>query len=624
MRRGLGIVLACMLGLLQPGQSLAQAVSATEITRQTIQAATGAQAHTQTEPDIAVDPNNPLVVVAVVQQGRFPDGGSTAIGYATSHDGGQTWMAGDLPLLTVATGGPFDRASDPAVAFGPDGAVYAESLVFGGARSGVAVQRSDDGGMTFGAPVLAQDDNDPNLFNDKEWIAVDTFAGSPHRGRVYVAWDQGNTIGQPMLLRFSDDRAQTWSSLITVSSPTAVGLGALPLVQPNGALTIVYEDFTAGDNEVAQTSHNGGLSFDPPVTINSFQGGILPDIRSGGLPAAAVDPHTGFLYAVWEDQRFRSDSVRDIVISRSTDGGADWGALTRVNADSPSSRLDHFTPAVTALNGKVHVVYRTRDTSAGLSTLVDMRYSASDDAGLTFARERILGDATDLRFAAQTTTFDCGNPPCYFLGDYMGVAASSQAVHPVWCRAFQNPAAPSAPNQSTWSSRVLGSCGDGISDVGEQCDGSDAMACPGVCQSDCTCPCTNEVTDPKATITVKTKREAGALNVRVVVPLGAYAGGAVAVRLDDSDSTPIVQQVVGALPAKGKSGKVWEYKVKTKGLQRVTLTSLSPRQPGMFRITVKASKWFTASAANQSAADTRVTLTVGGQCFTHVTTKKTD
>jgi len=618
------MALACTVGLLLPARSRAQSLSATEITRETIQAAAGSQPHTQVEPSIAVDPNNPLIVVAVVQQGRFPDGGATAIGYAASHDGGQTWVAGDLPLLTVATGGPFERASDPAVAFGPDGAVYAESLVFGGPRSGVAVQRSDDGGLTFGAPVLAQDDNDPNLFNDKEWIAVDTFAGSPHRGRVYVAWDQGNTIGQPILLRFSDDRAQTWSSLITVSGATAGGIGALPLVQPNGALTIVYEHFTSGDNEVAQTSHNGGLSFDPPVTINSFQGGVLPDIRSGGLPAAAVDPQTGNLYAVWEDRRFRADGVRDIVISHSIDGGGSWSALARVNADSPSSRLDHFTPAVAAVSGMVHVAYRTRDTSAGLSTFVDMRYVLSEDSGVTFGTERIVGDPTDLRFAAQTTTSDCANPPCYFLGDYMGLAASPQAAHPVWCRAFQDPAAPTARNQSTWSSRVLSHCGDGVSDAGEQCDGGDASACPDACQSDCTCPCTNAVTDPKATITVKTKREAGVLNVRLVIPLGTYGGEAVTVRLDDTDSTPIVQQAVGALPAKGKTGKLWEYKVKPKGLQRVTLTDLRPRQPGMFRIAAKASKWFTASAANQSAADTRLTLSVGDQCFSHVVKKKAD
>jgi hypothetical protein len=624
MRRASGIALACAIGVFLPARSRAQPLSATEITRETIQAATGSQPRTQVEPSIAVDPNNPLIVVAVVQQGRFPDGGATAIGYATSHDGGQTWVADDLPLLTVATGGPFERGSDPAVAFGPDGAVYAESLVFGGPRSGVAVQRSDDGGLTFGAPVLAQDDNDPNLFNDKEWIAVDTFAGSPHRGRVYVAWDQGNSVGQPILLRFSDDRAQTWSPRITVSSATAGGIGALPLVQPTGALTIVYEDFTSHDNEVAQTSHNGGLTFDPPVTINSFQGGALPDIRSGGLPAAAVDPQTGNLYVVWEDRRFRADGVRDIVISRSTDGGRSWSALARVNADAPSSRLDHFTPAVAALNGMVHVVYRTRDTSAGLSTFVDMRYVLSEDSGVTFGTERVVGDPADLRFAAQTTTYDCGSPPCYFLGDYMGLAASPQASHPVWCRAFQDPAAPTARNQSTWSSRVLSQCGDGVSNIGEQCDGADASACPGACRSDCTCPCMNTLTDPKATITVKTRRGAGSLNVRLVVPLGIYAGEAVAVRLDDADSMPIVQQAVGALPAKGKTGKVWEYKVKPKGLQRVTLTSLTPRHPGMFRVVVKAAKWFTASAANQSAADTRLTLTFGGQCFAHVATKKTD
>jgi hypothetical protein len=205
----------------------------------------------------------------------------------------------------------------------------------------------------------------------------------------------------------------------------------------------------------------------------------------------------------------------------------------------------------------------------------------------------------------------------------MGVAASPQAVHPVWCRAFQDPAMSAARNESTWSSRVLGSCGDGVSDTGEQCDGTDAAACPGACESDCTCPCTNEIVDPKATLTVSTRRNAGSINARVVLPLGAYAGEAVTVRLDDSDTMPIAQQVVGALPPKGKSGKVWQYKAAGKGLQRVTLTDLRPRQPGMFRVVVKAAKWFSADTANQSAATTRLTVTFGGQCFTRVVKKKT-
>lgn len=623
MRHVSTIALAYAVAVVVPVQVFAQALSAVEISRDTIQSSGASQPRTQVEPHIAVDPNNPQILVAVFQQGRFPDGGSVAPGYATSHDGGQTWTTDDLPLLTVASGGVFARGTDPVVAFGPDGTVYAQTLVFGGSRSAIAVQRSTDGGLTFAPPILAQDDSDPSAFNDKNWIAVDTFVGSPHRGRVYAAWDQGNNVGQPILLRFSDDRGQTWSPLVIVSSAASGGIGAIPLVQPNGALTVVYEDFTTGDDEVAQTSHDGGVTFGAPVRIDSFQGGALPDIRSGGLPAAAVDALTGNLYAVWEDGRFRSDGVRDVVISNSTNGGTSWSALTRVNTDPPTSHLDHFTPAVAAVNGKVHVTYRTRDTSAGLSLLVDLRYIGSADGGTTFSGERVVGDPTDLHFAAQTTTNDCLSPPCYFLGDYMGVAASPQAVHPVWCRAFQDPAMSAARNESTWSSRVLGSCGDGVSDTGEQCDGTDAAACPGACESDCTCPCTNEIVDPKATLTVSTRRNAGSINARVVLPLGAYAGEAVTVRLDDSDTMPIAQQVVGALPPKGKSGKVWQYKAAGKGLQRVTLTDLRPRQPGMFRVVVKAAKWFSADTANQSAATTRLTVTFGGQCFTRVVKKKT-
>src|SRR5438132_576521 len=84
-------------------------------------------------------------------------------------------------ILTVAVGGVFERASDPAIAIGPDGAVYAATLGVNvsNCRSGVAVQRSDDHGLTFRDPVLILDDSACTLFNDKDWIAVDASPGSP-------------------------------------------------------------------------------------------------------------------------------------------------------------------------------------------------------------------------------------------------------------------------------------------------------------------------------------------------------------------------------------------------------------------------------------------------------------
>jgi hypothetical protein len=304
--------------------------------------------------------------------------------------------------------------------------------------------------------------------------------------------------------------------------------------------------------------------------------------------------------------------------------GTTWGALTRVNPDAPNSLLDHFTPAVAAFDGRVHVTYRARSVSGGLSPLIDMRYIASADGGATFGGERVVGDPADLSFAAQTTEDRCSSPPCFFLGDYMGIAASADGAHPVWCRSFDEPSSTAAEHQTAWSSAISGGCGDGVSQVGEECDGADAAACPGACLSDCTCPCTNEVIDPHAGITVRTRRAAGMLNAKLVVPLVAYDGESVTVRLDDTDSMPIVKQEVGALPAKGTTGKLWQYKVKTSGLQQVTLKSLAPRRPRDFQVNVKATKWFTAAAANQSAANTRLTITVGTQCFTHVATKKTD
>ena len=88
------------------------------------------QPGTQAEPYIHANPSDPLNLVAGWQENRFPDGGAQTLNVATSFDGGKTWTEQVLPGLTVFDDGPWERASDPWVEFGPDNRVYYVSLLF--------------------------------------------------------------------------------------------------------------------------------------------------------------------------------------------------------------------------------------------------------------------------------------------------------------------------------------------------------------------------------------------------------------------------------------------------------------------------------------------------------------
>ncbi len=187
-----------------PGTAFSKITNVGSASRDTLPSSAEIEPDTQTEPDVAIDPGHPAIVTAVFQQGRNgPFGGSADPGYATSQDGGRTWADGNLPMLTTVVGGPFQLASDAAVAFGPDGSGYAQTIPFDetDARSAVAVQRSTDGGVSFGPPSLVVDDNNVNIFNDKNWIAVDNSARSPHLGRVYSVWSRFITTGSGLKRR---------------------------------------------------------------------------------------------------------------------------------------------------------------------------------------------------------------------------------------------------------------------------------------------------------------------------------------------------------------------------------------------------------------------------------------
>ena len=93
-------------------------------------------------------------LVAAFQVGRFPDGGASNIGWATSTNDGTSWANGFLPGVTVFDGGSYSRVSDPSVSYDAQHDVWLIAslalLQSGSAIDGAAVlvNRSTNGGLS--------------------------------------------------------------------------------------------------------------------------------------------------------------------------------------------------------------------------------------------------------------------------------------------------------------------------------------------------------------------------------------------------------------------------------------------------------------------------------------------
>jgi hypothetical protein len=406
-----------------------------------------AQPETQAEPSVAVDPEREGHLVAVYQEGRNTDGGSAAIGYAVSLDRGKHWSSGLLPGLTLATGGPYKRASDPWVAFGPGNRVYCAAIGYNETTSetGVFVSTSRDGGRTWDAPVAVH--TQTGHLDDKCTVVVDTVANSPYRGRIYVGWDSSRGSSRDLQVSWSSDEGRSFST------PAILDKGfngdIVPLVGPKGA---VYATWLVNSNDnfsawIARSS-DGGVTWSAPVRISDVSSFFSPDIRDGAInPVSAIDPRTGQIYVAWEDERF-SPGVNKIVLTRSRDGGQTWTPL-KVVSDGPAN-AQNFTPAIAVTgNGRVGIAYSSTRNDPHRHYLVDEYIAISKNQGQTFGASQRLSPASwDIRFAADAGSF-------FFLGDYQGLAAGKKTFYPVWV-ATPNPSRlnPATRQPDVFSTRV--------------------------------------------------------------------------------------------------------------------------------------------------------------------------
>lgn len=419
------------------------------------------QPDTQIEPSIAVNPNNPLNVVTGYQEGRVDAAGDATNGWATSLDGGRTWRSGELPGLTSYPGqtGPFDRASDAVVAFGPNNDVYYSSLVFdtgsdNGLRSGMAINISKDGGLTWSQPVFFADDQLDGL-NDKNWVVVDTSGASGHtKGRVYVVWDRVAAV----YYDYCDsgcDQLSNWALGGTFMKldlqPTYVSqaIGATPVVLNSGALAVLFNaaaggaptgtnfEQTVNTNPssvrltcvvapLAGTQPSGTpLVFGPPVYIADNDSTAIRAQRAGSLPSATYDTKTGTLAIAWEDARFHTEAspVNDILVATSTDGGTTWSSPVQVNPSKTNDYIDRYNASISASgDGILHVAYRSRqeaDHLANFSSTAQTWYQESSDGGATWSTPLQVSTTpgNNLYYGAfsRNGTFE---------GDYNGIASA--------------------------------------------------------------------------------------------------------------------------------------------------------------------------------------------------------
>ncbi len=342
-------------------------------------------------------------------------------------------------------------AGHPVVAFDSEGRLFWTYLVSANVRFDSGGDGTLDSRSTLGVDVaLAQADpgtgaiqagypvnitgsvevNFPAVegnLNDKEWMAVDRFPGSPFKDRIYVVWTQFLEGGATAIrTSHSIDQGRTWSRPLTLS---AAGEGFVwpshNAVAADGDVYVTYHcqpgqgicGVPDGTGQVkVLRSADGGLSYlSKTIAFGSGKADITFNVQvaprslhksaswtqGSAQPWVLPDPlNPEHVYVVAADDPTDSNhgagfDDMDIFIARSTSKGLSWDAPRRVD-DGPEGSTQFFpAAAIDDDTGCIAVTYydtRARTTNAAGNYLLDFFLRSSIDGGLTFGPEVRIND----------------------------------------------------------------------------------------------------------------------------------------------------------------------------------------------------------------------------------------
>ncbi len=304
---------------------------------------------TQSETFAWANPDNPMEIVVAYNDSRGRNQNPINIsGASVSNDGGVTYTR-----LTANNGqSPFpNTVGDPVVLYNrPTGTWFTVWLDVASGGQGL-------GGFKTTTPSDANSWTHftvhSNSSDDRESGWADNNPSSPFYGRMYVSWNDFNSGGGALKVRYSTDNGQTWNNerMVTNGNPFIrnvqitgdAATGTVYIAGMNemgGGLSnranLMYRS-TDGGNSWTQTY--SGPTFAGPGTTTCASNSYFACMFSSpsfwrhmgwGQPAAL----NNVVHYVYDSRNTSNGDSGNVFYIRSTDGGSTFSAPFQLNTDS--------------------------------------------------------------------------------------------------------------------------------------------------------------------------------------------------------------------------------------------------------------------------------------------------
>lgn len=365
----------------------------------------------------------------------------------------------DFPFTTIVAGG-----GDPVIVFDSQGKAFMSWLIISidiltfETKIALFFASSEDGGQTWVAHDSPIDEgivgdiiNPTGKLVDKEWLTSDINENSAFRDNIYAAYTQLNALDTTysILVKTKVPNNNTFGESVVVTSTDFEFAQFSSIdVDSDGGIHLLFTGSKVSDTILAiyySNSLDGGNTFSDPIKVSDIEipclsptqicteayiTGIEPERtypcnhlnvdRSGGL-------YDGNIYAVWTANGIETPDTDglDIYFSKSENQGEDWSLPIILNDDNlPNAH--NFYPSISVNESGIVIItwYDRREDPNNLLTKYYM--TTSCDGGETFSENiPVSSESTDFSSIGLSN----GN---FGIGEYTQVISTPYHAIPFW------------------------------------------------------------------------------------------------------------------------------------------------------------------------------------------------